>query len=683
MPNKKNGIMPLKFLEKLAIPSKISNYLSRSLIIITVATTLLIGGVLIIQQTIYFNRISEQRSKEYVDNQKIYIQDIVNNELEYIRVQNEIFKQKINAKIRQNVNQAILTAESIYQRYAGKKSEEEIKALIVATISSLKFEMEYEEVFISSIDGTGIYYPRKPEFTGKDMRQFKDINGTAVVAEEIDLLKTKEEGFLEYNLNSQNTIDPSTHRKTSYIKKFSHFNWYFGSKQYIDDYFPEFRNEIARKISSVRFKYGGYVFMNQIDGTPIVMNGSVYTGNLNLLTDDGSARHSVFMQELAMVRNNADGGYFYYKWNKMNDTIPSDKCSYVRLFKEYNWLVGAGFYLDEIKQSIKDQQKMQLEDQKESISIVLIILFVLLFLEGIIIYHFNKRYKSDFDRFFNFFYSSQTSFKQLNISEFYFDEFKSAAIAANKMIVLREEIETKLVQEQTKATQSDRLKSAFLANMSHEIRTPMNAILGFSGLLEDDDQTEEDKKIFIKLIRKNGDMLLSLINDIIDISKIEANLLVVRKRPVKLSRFLKEIDDHYIETLASRKDKLIHFHIDNQTDEDMLILSDEMRLRQVFDNLIGNAIKFTPSGSISVKVKMNGEMLRCSISDTGIGIPLNQQADIFERFIQAEQSPNMNFGGTGLGLAISKNLIQLLGGSIHIKSEYGQGSTFYFDIPVS
>jgi signal transduction histidine kinase len=135
--------------------------------------------------------------------------------------------------------------------------------------------------------------------------------------------------------------------------------------------------------------------------------------------------------------------------------------------------------------------------------------------------------------------------------------------------------------------------------------------------------------------------------------------------------------------LASRKDKLIHFHIDNQTDEVMLIISDEMRLRQVFDNLIGNAIKFTPSGSISVEVKMNGEMLRCSISDTGIGIPLNQQSNIFERFIQAEQSPNKNFGGTGLGLAISKNLIQLLGGSIHVKSESGKGSTFYFDIPVS
>ncbi len=675
--------MPLTFLRRLAFPSKISTYLSRSLIIITVATTLLIGGFLIFQQTLYFKRISEQKSKDFVDNQKTYIREIVINELEYIRIQNEIFKQDINSRIRQNVNQAVHTAESVYERYEGKKSEEEIKSLIIATISSLKFDKEYEEVFISSLDGTGVYYPRKPEFTGKNMSQFKDANGISVVHEEINLLKTKNEGLLDYNINTQNAADPSSHRKITFVKKFGHFNWYFGSKQYIADYFPEFRDEIAQKISSVRFKYGGYVYMNQVDGTPIVMDGAVYKGDLNLLIDDGSGRCNIFKQELEMSRTNPEGGYFYYKWNKMNDTIPSEKCSYVQFFKEYNWLIGAGFYLDEINQSIKDQQKMLREDRKNSIFTVLLILLILLLFEGLFIYHFNKRYKSDFDGFFNFFYSSQNSFKQLNISELYFDEFKAAGVAANNMIVLREEIETKLIQEQQKATESDRLKSAFLANMSHEIRTPMNAILGFSGLLEDDDHNEEDKKVFIKLIRKNGDMLLSLINDIIDISKIEANLLSVRKRPVKLNKFINEINNHYIEIIATKKDKNILFSIHNLVDPDVSILTDEIRLRQILDNLIGNAIKFTASGYILVEITMSSDMLNFSISDTGIGIPPDQQPNIFERFMQAEQNSKINFGGTGLGLAISKNLIHLLGGTIHVQSEPGKGSTFYFEISVT
>jgi signal transduction histidine kinase len=669
-----------RFLRKIAIPSNITTYLSRTLIIVTVATTLLIGGVLIIQQTLYFNKISSQKSQEYIDNQKAYIQEIVKNEIEYIRIQNLDFKKKIKNKIKQNVNQAVYTAEFIYQKYNGKKTEEEIKSLIIATISSLKFEMEYEEVFIASMNGTGIYYPRKPEFSGLNMKQFKDANGSSVVLEELNLLNINNEGILDYDIKSNSNSETIPHEKIAFVKKFHHFNWYFGSKQYVDDYFPNFRNEIAQKISSVRFKNGGYVFMNQADGSPIVMDGKVYHGDLNLLLNSDSIRRKVFQQELDVVKNDSGGGFFYYHWNKINETIPSEKCSYVQLFKEYNWIIGAGFYLDEIIQNIKDQQTTLRKDQQKSIITILLILLFLLFMEALIIFHFNKRYKSDFERFFNFFYASPNNFNHLNISELYFDEFKRAGVAANEMIMLREEIEDKLIKEQKKATESDRLKSAFLANMSHEIRTPMNAILGFSELLEDDSHGEQDKIVFVKLIRKNGDMLLNLINDIIDISKIEANLLSIRKRPVKLDKFLDEIAGHYLEIISSKKEKSIQFSINNLIDPEMQILTDEIRLRQILDNLIGNAIKFTMSGSILVDVKMVGDMVYFDVSDSGIGIPTDQQSTIFERFIQAEQGPKINYGGTGLGLAISKNLIQLLGGSIRVKSEPGKGSTFYFNI---
>jgi signal transduction histidine kinase len=420
--------------------------------------------------------------------------------------------------------------------------------------------------------------------------------------------------------------------------------------------------------------------MNNMNGNPIVMDGIVYKGNLNLISDTGSLRHKVFMQELDVAKNNPDGGYFYYQWSKMNDTIPSEKCSYVQLFKDNNWLVGAGFYLDEIDQSIKDQQRMQREDQKSSIFTVLLILIVLLFLEGFIIYHFNKKYKSDFDRFFNFFYSSQNSFDQLNISELFFDDFKRAGVAANQMIIHRKETENILVNEHEKATESDRLKSAFLANMSHEIRTPMNSIIGFSELLEDDSQDEKDKVLFIKLIKKNSETLLNLINDIVDISKIEANLLSVRKRPLQLSHFLFEIGNHYTEILATKKDKNILFQIISEINPEVSILTDEIRLRQILDNLIGNAIKFTSTGSIIVNVKMEKDTIHFSVTDTGIGIPYDQQEIIFERFMQAEQGYQANYGGTGLGLAISKNLINLLGGSIRVESEPGKGSAFHFHI---
>lgn len=672
--------MPAKFLKRIAIPSNISTYLSQSMIIITVATTLLIGGVLIIQQTLFFSKISEQKSKEYIEDQKIYIQEIVKNELEYIRLQNIAFKQRINSKIKSNVYQAINIAESIYKQYAEKKTDDEIKLLIIATISSLKFNMEFEEVFISTMDGFGVYYPRKPEFTGKDLRNFKDANGSSVIHEEINLLNKSDEGFLDYDIDSGVNSETSPNKKITFVKKFSQYNWYFGSKQYIDDFFPKFRDEIAQKIGSVRFKHGGYVFVNDINGTPIVMDGEVYKGSLNLINNADDNRKNIFQKELELLKTNPDGGFFYYKWNKINEITLSEKCSYVELFKDYGWIVGAGFYMDEIENTIKNQQASLRKDQEKSIMIIVFIFICLLFLEALIIYHFNKRYKADFERFFNFFFQSQHSFNKLNISSFYFDEFKKAGEAANEMTVLREEIQNKLIEEQLKAMESDRLKSAFLANMSHEIRTPMNAILGFSELLEDESQDEADRAVFVSLIRKNGDILLNLINDIIDISKIEANLISVRKRPVFLNKFLTEINEHYTETLALKRDKKIQFRMITSENHSVSILTDESRLRQILDNLIGNAIKFTHEGSVSVEVNIHGDRVHFSVTDTGIGIPEDQQSSIFERFIQANQGHKMNFGGTGLGLAISKNLIELLGGNIGVESELGKGSKFYFSI---
>ena len=670
------------FFKKLAISSNISTYLSRTLIIITVATTVIIGGVMIFQQTLYFNKISKQKNTEYIENQKIYIKEIVNNEFEYIRIQNEFFKKNINNKVKRNVNQAYNTAESIYQKYVGKKSEEEIKALIVATISSLRFDMEYEEVFISTMDGTGVYYPRKPEFTDKDMRLFRDSNGSTVIRNEINLLNLKDEGFVEYDIKPKNDEVTAHLKKITFVKKFKHFNWYFGSKQYLNDYFPKFIEEIAQKISSVRFRHGGYIFMNNMNGTPIVMDGSVYKGNLNLLTNTDDPRHQTFIQQLDVAKKNLEGGYFYYKWNKINETSLSEKCSFVRSFNDYNWLIGAGFYLDEIDKSIIQQQELLHKDQRNSIIIILIIFFILLFFEVLIIYHFNSKYKSDFERFFNFFFSLQTNFNQIKTTDLYFDEFKRAGLAANEMVLSRKEIENRLIEEQKKATESDRLKSAFLANMSHEIRTPMNAILGFSELLEDESQDELDKVLFVKLIRKNGEILLNLINDIIDISKIEANLLSIRKKPLNLNKFLNEVSNHYIETIATRNDRKIRFLTINNIESDQIIITDEIRLRQILDNLIGNAIKFTPEGSITLNVKKEGKAIYYSVSDTGIGIPADQQSTIFERFMQAEHDQGVNFGGTGLGLAISKNLIELLGGNLHVDSKAGEGSIFYFQLPI-
>jgi len=247
------------------------------------------------------------------------------------------------------------------------------------------------------------------------------------------------------------------------------------------------------------------------------------------------------------------------------------------------------------------------------------------------------------------------------------------------------EKEVRLQKALKKAEESDNLKSAFLANMSHEIRTPMNAILGFSQLLKTKKNlTVNSRNKYVDIINQRGRDLLRIINDIVDISKIQSEQLEIKPTPVSLSQLMGEVQ--YILKNELKEKKKEHIAL-NFEFEEYKFLSDDLRLKQVITNLGTNAIKFTEKGTIDVVCRMvveeDKDFLLFSVKDTGIGISKEKQELIFERFRQADQAHSRLFGGTGLGLAISKGLTQLLNGRIWLESKAGGPTTFYFVIPFS
>ncbi|MDP3912641.1 MAG: PAS domain S-box protein [Bacteroidota bacterium] len=255
-------------------------------------------------------------------------------------------------------------------------------------------------------------------------------------------------------------------------------------------------------------------------------------------------------------------------------------------------------------------------------------------------------------------------------------------IAIKEDISIRKQMEVDLIVAKDKAEESDRLKSAFLANMSHEIRTPLNSIIGFSELLEDSDFEAEQKKEFVHHIISNGNNLLNIISDIMDISKMESGEISIRKSKVDVKQFLDEIKSMHI---LKVEEKELLFDVDCQCSEsnpDVFVFADKERLQQIFNNLISNALKFTSSGYIKLGCRLTGEMVEFQVKDTGIGIPPDYHQKVFDRFRQVDASYTRKFGGNGLGLAISRNLIELMGGKIRVESEVGKGSTFYFTLPV-
>ena len=250
-------------------------------------------------------------------------------------------------------------------------------------------------------------------------------------------------------------------------------------------------------------------------------------------------------------------------------------------------------------------------------------------------------------------------------------------------ITEKKEIERELITAKEHAEQSDRLKSAFLANMSHEIRTPMNGILGFADLLKQPNLSGEKQQKYVGIIQKSGVRMLNIINDIVDISKIEAGLMQI---DIKDSNINEQIGYIYAFFKPEVEAKGLQFLIKNTLPEiDANIKTDREKLYAILTNLIKNAIKFTNKGSIEVGchlIKDNGTgKLEFYVKDTGIGIPGDRQAAIFERFIQADISNLMVLQGTGLGLSITKAYVEILGGKIWLESKEDIGSTFYFSIP--
>ncbi len=270
----------------------------------------------------------------------------------------------------------------------------------------------------------------------------------------------------------------------------------------------------------------------------------------------------------------------------------------------------------------------------------------------------------------------------LNYSTLLHDEIYTLFKSFGEMSSKIEQKNRDLIQETKISTQANQAKSEFLANMSHEIRTPLNAIVGFIQILQKN-ETDKTKQHYLTIIETSSKSLLHVINDILDLSKIESGKLDIALNDFSLEKALENIIELYTPRMNEKK---INFIVELANGLPKRVKSDELRLKQIIDNLLSNALKFTPElGFILLKAdyRPDRESLLIEVRDSGIGIPKKRQTAIFDAFTQSDASTTKDFGGTGLGLSISKKLVSMLKGSITLQSEEGKGSRFIIELPIA
>ncbi|MRT92532.1 cache domain-containing protein [Ancylomarina sp. 16SWW S1-10-2] len=630
---------------------------------------IIIGAIWIYNEYTKFDVESNSLRDKYTNENKAILINNTKKCIDYIDYRKNQSEDVLKKTLKTYVDQSYAIALHIYNKNKNVLSQNEIKERIKEAVSSFKFNSDKGYIFMNTMDGVGVLYPKNPEWEGKSLLKYKDINQNLLVVNELNHLKYDDESFIKYKSKNNSPNKYNAYTKIAYIKKFKPFNWYMGSFAYIDDFLESIQADCIERIKDMKVNEENYFFIYSRNGTCLLHKRPEYIGH----SYSGFDKEDVDVSRKILLSTGDKDRFITYSLSE------GEKITYLYDIDEWNWIIGSGFHTDKIEKKIAKKRE-ELYDRLISYSTNVILLILLTFM---LLYFAAKMLSSRMNRSINsfneFFKKASTESVKIDVEKLHFSDFKEMASIVNDMVDIRVNKENELIEARELAEKSDKLKTAFLSNITHEIRTPMNAIVGFSQLLQQEGLTTELKDEFVGYIVNNSNSLLTLINDIIDFSTLESGVISVTWSNFNLKNLLVELNDKFdqLKKVSGKSDIDLIFP-DSERLNNTILHFDAVRLKQILSYLIDNALKFTKEGKIEVDYKYEKDSILFWVKDTGIGIPLEKQGYIFNRFRQGEESQTRRFGGTGIGLSIAKQIIEHFKGDIWLKSEEGVGSVFYF-----
>ncbi len=389
-----------------------------------------------------FERDVAELRTDYIESRKTRLKNEVERTVNYIRYMNSSTEDRLKNLIRERVYEAHSIAMNIYMENKGRKEDAEIVKMIKDALRPVRFNSGRGYYFAGNFSGIEQLFADRPEMEGKDLSAMQDTEGRYVIRDMIRIVRENTEGFYFYTWTKPEELGKNF-PKIAFVKHFEPYHWFIGTGEYLDNMKKDIQEEAIRRIVTIRFEKEGYLFASTYKGEPLFSNGKITAGGPSIweLTDPSGIK---IIQQQRKIAENPEGGFLSYSWHKLDNPQPCPKISFVKGVPEWEWIIGAGVYADEVEAVIREKRETLEARIRNYMLRVFCILLILFLLISLIAWYMSRRIMGNLKVFFSFFDTAATSHSPVDLSSLHYAEFENLALSANRMIEERTRIESAL-----------------------------------------------------------------------------------------------------------------------------------------------------------------------------------------------------------------------------------------------